>query len=316
MDTIKSVLYVIDPVKRGYVPLPISGESGGVQGITSFLSGEDLDNAIFNDVNVVNILDGGILDASTTGLVTASVAYGYDDITGEVYSLSMDLEETDALDASFIYGGLRTSAFMMGYNGATYDRVRSFGVDANNITPPTLGIPGSLSFLYGVNVNTGAFDRVGVEGTDTDSHIERNSGAVITASHPHLWSEEGFDRERNNHGHTHLASAARTATESGADTINYNARGGHFVIDVSAVTGAASITVDVEAKDPVSGVYYSLLNSAAISTVSTVVLKIYPGITPVANAAASDILPREYRVTVTHANADSITYSVSDALVN
>ncbi len=131
----------------------------------------------------------------------------------------------------------------------------------------------------------------------------------------HLYNESTFDRERNNTTQTILASAARTASTDSADFTNYNARGAHFYVDVTAVTGSPSIEVKIQSKDPVSGGYYNLLVSTAITAVSVNILKIYPGIGAVANASASDILPRIYRVSVTHANADSITYSVGASLV-
>jgi hypothetical protein len=38
---------------------------------------------------------------------------------------------------------------------------------------------------------------------------------------------------------------------------------------------------------------------------------VYPGATPVANLAVSQPLPRNWGIVVNHADADSITYSVS-----
>ena len=130
-----------------------------------------------------------------------------------------------------------------------------------------------------------------------------------------LFNGTTWDRERSNTEETYLASAARTATNNSADFTNYNARGLHAIVNVSAVTGAASITPTIQAKDPVSGLYYDLLVGLPITTVGTNVLKVYPGISPVLNASASDLLPRTYRLRIVHGTADSITYSVSGALV-
>ncbi len=149
--------------------------------------------------------------------------------------------------------------------------------------------------------------------SDNRSNSDLEGFAVSNAGH--LFNGSGWDRERANTTETILASAARTTTTNSADFTNYNARGAHFFIDVTAVTATPSITVNIQGKDPVSGTYYNLLTSVAITTVSTAVLKLYPGIGAVANAAAADILPRTYRVSVTHADADSITYSVGASLV-
>lgn len=124
-----------------------------------------------------------------------------------------------------------------------------------------------------------------------------------------------WDRARGNVDGTALASAARTASVDSADLTNYNARGLHLVIDATAVTLTPSITVTIQGKDALSGKYYTILAAAAITTVSTVVLKVYPGLTAAANLVASDVLPRTWRVSVVAGDADSITYSVGYSLI-
>ena len=94
--------------------------------------------------------------------------------------------------------------------------------------------------------------------------------------------------------------SAQASTLSSADADNLSAFGGHIVIDVTAITGTTpTLTVSVEGKDPVSGKYYTILTSAAISTVSTTVLRIFPSATASANTIANDIIPRTFRVTST-----------------
>lgn len=112
-----------------------------------------------------------------------------------------------------------------------------------------------------------------------------------------------------------LASAARTGTVSSRDQINRDARGAHIIISVSAVVGSPSVIFTIQGKDKASGDYYTLLDSEAITGVGITVLKIYPGATAVANAIASDVLPRVWRVNAVHANVDSITYSVGANVV-
>lgn len=123
-----------------------------------------------------------------------------------------------------------------------------------------------------------------------------------------------WDRLRTNTDLTLLASAARTATLNSGDLTNYNGRGLHVVLDVTNA-GTGSITLTIQAKDALSGQYYTLLAGAAVTTVSTNVYKVFPGATAVANAAANDILPRTYRILVTHNNANSITYSVGASII-
>lgn len=115
---------------------------------------------------------------------------------------------------------------------------------------------------------------------------------------------------------TVYASAARTATPTAvtlpAGRYNYL----NLTIDATAVTATPSVVVTVDALDPVSGKYYNLLTSAAITAISTTVLRIGPTLTAVANLAANQALPDTLRVTMTHADADSITYSVGAALMD
>lgn len=107
-----------------------------------------------------------------------------------------------------------------------------------------------------------------------------------------------------------LVSVARTATVNSADQINADGRGVHVIIDVTVDPAAASVTPTIQGRDPLSGVYYDILVGNAITAVGTTILKVYPGIGAVANGAASDVLPRTWRVRMVHADDDSITYSV------
>jgi hypothetical protein len=114
---------------------------------------------------------------------------------------------------------------------------------------------------------------------------------------------------------TVYASAARTATPTAVTVACGAHRGLHLVIDVTSVTASPSVVPTIDGYDPLSGIYYNLLTGSAIVATGTTVLKIYPGIATVANGAASDVVPATIRVTLTHADADSATYSVAAHLV-
>lgn len=128
------------------------------------------------------------------------------------------------------------------------------------------------------------------------------------------WSGSAFDRTRGNVDATALASAARTTTTSSSDLTNYNGRGVHVVLDMTAV-GTGSVTLAIEGKDAVSGKYYAILTGAAVTTNSTNRYTVYPGATVAANVSASDVIPRVWRVTVTANNANSATYSVGTSTI-
>jgi hypothetical protein len=110
---------------------------------------------------------------------------------------------------------------------------------------------------------------------------------------------------------TIFASAARIATENSADQLNPFARGVVLVIDVTAAADTPSVVFTVKGKSSLGTDYYTILASAAITGTGQTVLRIYPGLTAANNTIASDILPRVWRVEAVHADADSITYSVS-----
>lgn len=110
-------------------------------------------------------------------------------------------------------------------------------------------------------------------------------------------------------------SAARTATPTAAGIDAAYARGVHVVVDVTAVSATPLVVPTIDGYDTLSGKWFNLLTGSAITATGTTVLKVYPGIAAVANAAASDVIPNRIRVVMTHADADSATYSVAAHLM-
>lgn len=122
---------------------------------------------------------------------------------------------------------------------------------------------------------------------------------------------DAMNKVFNNSPFTYLASAARSATPTKTDNKNYGYRGVMVVIDLTAFTTAASLTVTIQGKDPLSGKYYTILASAAITSVSTTVLTVYPALTAAANSVANAVMPRDWAIDCVHGNGNSHTYSVS-----
>jgi hypothetical protein len=114
---------------------------------------------------------------------------------------------------------------------------------------------------------------------------------------------------------TIYASAARTATPTAVTISAGRARALRLVIDATAVTATPSVVCTIDAIDSLSGKAVNLLTSAAIATVSTVTLQVGPGLTAAANLVANSFLADQIRITMTHGDADSITYSVSAHLI-
>lgn len=132
-----------------------------------------------------------------------------------------------------------------------------------------------------------------------------------------LFNGTTWDRQRGNFDTgaliTHTAAAAGV---NGADQVNYNARGLHLTIDITAITGTTpTLTVTIQGKDSASGKYYTLLASAALNATGTTVLKVYPGITAAANVSVSDILPRNWRVITAIGGTAAVTATIAASVI-
>lgn len=112
-------------------------------------------------------------------------------------------------------------------------------------------------------------------------------------------------------------SATGAGTVNGADQTNLSSRGLHLAIDITAITGTTpTLTVTIQGKDAVSGKYYTILASAALSATGTTILRVYPGLTAAANTVANDVLPRDWRVIyVVGGTTPAVTATISAALV-
>lgn len=117
--------------------------------------------------------------------------------------------------------------------------------------------------------------------------------------------------------HQVMASAARTATPDTEELeVPAGARFMMLVIDVTAVSSTPSTTFKIEGVDRVAGKVFpttagGLLSSAALAATGVTTLRVGPGLTAAANVTANDVLPPVVRITATHGNANSMTYSVS-----
>lgn len=114
-----------------------------------------------------------------------------------------------------------------------------------------------------------------------------------------------------------LPSAARTATPS-VDTFKVSSgavTGLLLIIDVTAASASPSVVFTLLGYDRISGKTYTILASAAITGTGTTVLRVHPELTAAANLIAKDLIPNEFTVSAVHADADSITYSVSAHLL-
>ncbi len=114
------------------------------------------------------------------------------------------------------------------------------------------------------------------------------------------------------------ASAARTATPTAVTVQTGRYKFVDIVVDVTAATSTPSVVCTIDGLDPVSGKYYNLLTSAAFTESGvpfTRVLRVGPGLVAASNLTIGYALPGVIRVTMTHGDSDSITYSVAATLM-
>lgn len=120
---------------------------------------------------------------------------------------------------------------------------------------------------------------------------------------------------------TLLESADRTATPSDVDITfggsqvsspkTENLTNLHITVDVTAVTLTPSVQPKIFYVDTASGKEIDLITGvAALTSVSTTTYKIGRDIETSSGLAQRDIIPDQVKIRFTHADADSITYSV------
>lgn len=106
---------------------------------------------------------------------------------------------------------------------------------------------------------------------------------------------------------------AATANTNSATMVNGFFRGLSVFVNLTALTGTSpTVTVSLEAYDPVSKEFVALLTSAALAATGVSMLQLYPGIAVTANESASAVLPNQWRIAVTlGGTTPAVTGSIS-----
>lgn len=190
----------------------------------------------------------------------------------------------------------------------------------NSITPTGVEAQetAALAFVYDPGGNEWIqLGGVSIAGIDTTG-FNNNEGAIVAAiqcQYNRQGSGAGYVALSTNESDTLLPSAVRATTTNGSDQTNFHYKGLHVIFDITAVPGVDTVLLTIQGKDPVSGKYYTILAGAAEVGIATRVYKVCPGITAAANVSVSDLLPRDWRIIVTHSGAGNFTYSVGAQLV-
>lgn len=93
-------------------------------------------------------------------------------------------------------------------------------------------------------------------------------------------------------------TAASTSGQS-ADQNGLGIRGMKVGVNCTAVSGTSpTLAVAIQGKDP-SGTYFTILQSASITTTGFTLLSVYPGMASTANVSANDFIPQTWRISYT-----------------
>lgn len=180
------------------------------------------------------------------------------------------------------------------------------GSDGTNLQPILTGTDGKVAIRLSDSFGNG----IG-QATPGDTLGGTSTTALAVTNFATLFDGTNYFRARGNESVALLTSAARTATATSADLINYNGRSIIDIILDMTVVGTGSVTVTINGKDPASGKYYLLLSGAAVITNVTNVYTLNPQLaTAVANVSAQKAIPRIFQIVVTANNANTATYSV------
>lgn len=111
-----------------------------------------------------------------------------------------------------------------------------------------------------------------------------------------------------------LESVARTATPTIGilDFVTESLTDIHIIVDVTAVSVTPSVQPLLQGQDVISGGWYDLVDAITpITGVGITAIKFGENTAVLANNANQGFIPKTIRLVMTHADADSITYSIN-----
>ena len=104
---------------------------------------------------------------------------------------------------------------LTGFDGATWDRIRTMADDADGVVPVALGLARTGSMLFGFDGTN--WDRVRAVATNVDDVAVLTDGALVTASHLYGFDSIAWDRLRtygNNDDNVAVVAAGHLGTAS------------------------------------------------------------------------------------------------------
>lgn len=175
----------------------------------------------------------------------------------------------------------------------------------------TSNTDGSSNASAPANMNLSQIGSIATQMAGADNLTGSN---VLAAVH-YRFNGLSVDQDRGNEDSITLLNVSNvTVSQTSSLQTNYNWRGCIVVLQTTTI-GSGSITLSIQGVEPVNSYVYTILAGTAVTTNTTVVYRVYPGLTASANSVASDILPRSWQVLVTANNANAATYNVQAMMV-
>lgn len=106
----------------------------------------------------------------------------------------------------------------------------------------------------------------------------------------------------------------RAAAPQAFEATNLKGNGCEVFVNITAIGGASTLTVNIEVQDPMSKEWVLLLASAALAATGLTRLEIGPGIATVANVSKNTRLGYRVRIRPVHSDAGNITYSIGGSV--
>lgn len=149
------------------------------------------------------------------------------------------------------------------------------------------------------------------DGLASGSNASANA-VTVTGAYDFLFQRQNNDGYIGGSTTGITLTAAGAGTVNGADSYNKYAQGMNLLINITAITG--SLTVSVQGKDPASGTYYTILTSAALAATGATLLTIHPSFATTANLSANASVPLTFRIVYTVATGP-VTATIGAAMI-
>jgi hypothetical protein len=244
------------------------------------------------------VLTGSAVFAAGNAATTATISLG---------SITPSGVTGNAFDAKAATVAIANNGCGQTMNAATLSFVDTLGTQnvALNYTIPGVSIANNGNATFEIPFPAGTLRNVQLACSFASAPTAGSVAVEVVL--------QGSIPQANQHVQLISASGA-TTTQTSADQENPNARGVIVTLDMTSA-GTGSVTLEIDAKDPISGKYTALLTGAAVTTNSTNQYIVYPGAPVTANVSASDPLPDTWRAKVTANNANATTYTVGASYI-